>query len=204
MWDLDSLSPFLYFRYYIVMKFLKSFVRNLIVLIAIIIVLALINRWYIGGFATIDVQEKNIDGYVIAYTEFVGMYSQVGPSVDKVYEILSWAGINSYTGVGIYYSDPTTIPPESLKSDIGAVVAAEDIKNIPKNQDIQTRNIPARQSIIAEFPLKSNMSYMAGVMKVYPVLKQYMQTKNYTREAPVTELYDTVAKKIYYIVEIVQ
>jgi hypothetical protein len=43
---------------------------------------------------------------------------------------------------------------------------------------------------------------MAGVIKVYPILKNYMIEKGYSNEVPVMELYDMIAKKIYYIIEI--
>lgn len=71
--------------------------------------LALVNRRYLGGFNKIDVQEQMMGPYTIAYTEFVGNYNLVGPSMDKVYQTLSGAGILSATGVGIYYDDPAVI-----------------------------------------------------------------------------------------------
>lgn len=57
-------------------------------------------------------------------------------------------------------------------------------------------------SMVAEFPIKNSVSYMAGVIKVYPALKKYMIAKGYSSEVPVMELYDMVAKKIYYVIEI--
>ncbi len=71
------------------MKFIKSFVRTLLRLVGIIIVWAFINRWYLGGFQKLEVQEQTIGPYTIAYVNFVGEYSQIGPSIDKVYMALS-------------------------------------------------------------------------------------------------------------------
>ena len=184
------------------MKFLKSFIRNLIVLIGVVIILALVNRWYLGGFSKVEVVEQNMGPYTMVYVEFIGNYSLVGPSMDKVYEILSWAGIGSFTGVGIYYDDPIAVAPENLKSDVGAVIDPQEVKNISQDQEIKTRNISAKQSIVIKFPLKNSVSYMAGVIKVYPALKKYMKAKGYKMEVPVMELYDMTAKKIYYVVEI--
>lgn len=59
------------------MKFFKSFFRTLLRLLAIIIVLALINRWYLGGFTKLEVKEQNMGPYTIAYVNFVGEYSKV-------------------------------------------------------------------------------------------------------------------------------
>lgn len=184
------------------MKFLKSFIRNLVVLIGVVIILALVNRWYLGGFGKIEVSEKIIGPYTIAYTEFIGNYSLVGPSMDKVYETLSGAGILSATGVGIYYDDPAVVEADLLRSDVGAIVVGADITKVPQSDEIKIMNIGGQMSIVAEFPIKNSISYMAGVIKVYPVLKKYMIEKGYSNEVPVMELYDMVAKKIYYVVEI--
>ena len=73
---------------------------------------------------------------------------------------------------------------------------------VPQTGDIKTKTIPSTKSIVIEFPLKSSISYMAGVIKVYPVLEKYMQEKGYKMQVPITELYDMAGKKIYYIAEI--
>lgn len=43
---------------------------------------------------------------------------------------------------------------------------------------------------------------MIGPMRVYPVITKYMEENGYTNEIPMVELYDMVAKKIYYIAEV--
>jgi hypothetical protein len=43
---------------------------------------------------------------------------------------------------------------------------------------------------------------MIGPMKVYPVITKYMKDNEYTSEVPMVELYDMLAKKIYYIAEV--
>ena len=55
------------------MKFLK----NLLKLIIILIVLALINRWYLGGFTKLEVKEQNMGPYTMAYVNFTGNYGKV-------------------------------------------------------------------------------------------------------------------------------
>lgn len=184
------------------MKVIKKFFKTVLWLAVIIVVLALVNRRYLGGFNKVEVKEQNMGPYTIAYTEFVGDYSLVGPSMDKVYQALSGAGILSATGVGIYYDDPAVVAPENLRSDVGAIVVGSDITKVPQSEDIKIKNIAGKTSIVAEFPIKNGVSYMAGTIKVYPVLKKYMIEKGYSSEVPVMELYDMVAKKIYYVIEI--
>ena len=59
------------------MKIIKSFFKNLLILIAVFIVLAFINRWYLGGFSKLEAKEQNMGPYTIAYTQFVGEYGKV-------------------------------------------------------------------------------------------------------------------------------
>jgi hypothetical protein len=184
------------------MKFFKRFFRNLAILIGILIVLALINRRYLGGFDKLEIQEQAIGPYTMAYVEFVGEYSKIGPSMDKVYMALSGVGILSYTGIGIYYDDPEVIAAENLRSDIGAIIDTNDIPKLDNLNDIKVKTIPQKQSVLIAFPLKSSVSYMAGVIKVYPALKRYIQENGFNAQVPVIELYGMAAKQIYYIVEI--
>ena len=55
------------------MKFLKK----ILTIVAIIIVVLLLARWYLGGFSTPAVAEKAMSPYVIAYTTFTGEYKDV-------------------------------------------------------------------------------------------------------------------------------
>ena len=59
------------------MKFVRRFIKTILWLAVIILVLALINRRYLGGFKKVEVKEQMVGPYTIAYTEFVGDYSKV-------------------------------------------------------------------------------------------------------------------------------
>lgn len=180
------------------MKFLK----NLWILVIALIVLALVNRWYLGGFTKLEVKQQNMGTYTIAYTSFTGEYSKVGPSMTMVYDILSGAGIVSATGVGIYYDDPAVVSWIDLRSDVGAVIDSKDANKLANNTGVKVTTLPAWIKMVVEFPLKNSLSYMIGPMKVYPVIAKYMKDKGYNNEVPMVELYDMMAKKIYYIANI--
>ncbi|MCX6824941.1 MAG: hypothetical protein NTY80_01835 [candidate division SR1 bacterium] len=184
------------------MRFIKSLLKNLLILIAVFAILAFINRWYLGGFTKLIAQESNMGPYTMAYTGFVGEYGKVGPSMTKVYEVLSGAGIVSYTGAGIYYDDPVVISGALLRSDIGAIIDTQDAKKLANNKNVKITTIPAKNRIVVVFPLKNTFSYMIGPMKVYPVITKYMEERGYSHEVPMMELYDMVAKKIYYMADI--
>ena len=186
------------------MKFLKWFFKNLIMLIGVVIVLALANRRYLGGFISPEAKEQNMGPYTIAYTNFIGEYSKVWPSMTKVYEILSGAGIVSSTGIGIYYDDPAVVSWAELRSDVWAVIDAKDASKIANNTGVKVKIIPGGNKIVVEFPFKNMFSSMIGPMKVYPVMTKYIEQKWYSHEVVMIELYDMAAKKIYYMAEIVK
>lgn len=140
--------------------------------------------------------------YTVAYIHVVGNYGKVWPSMTKVYEILSGAGIVSSTGVGIYYDDPAIISWDLLRSDIGASIDPQDLEKLKNITDIQTKTLVAGNKIVLEFPLKNTFSSMIGPMRAYPVIVKYMKDNGYTTEVPMVELYDILAKKIYYIAEV--
>lgn len=184
------------------MKFLKSLLKNLWIFIGLFIVLALANRWYLGGFSNLEAKEQSMGPYTVAYTNFTGEYGKVGPSMVKVYEVLSGAGILSQTGIGIYYDNPALVSWANLRSDVGSIIDPQDVSKITNNKDIQIKTLSAGTKIVVEFPLKNAFSYMIGPMKVYPVIARYMKEKGYATTVPMVELYDMVAKKIYYIADI--
>lgn len=181
------------------MKFLK----NIWIFIGLVALLLLVNRWYVGGFSKLEAKEQNMGAYMIAYTNFVGEYTKVWPSMTKVSEVLSGAGVTSFTGIGIYYDDPATVSWTDLRSDVWAVINSQDVgKIINNNSWILVKSIPWGNKVIIEFPLRNIVSYMIGPMKVYPVIEKYMDEKWYKTTVPMIELYDMTAKKIYYIAEI--
>ena len=77
-------------------------------MLVLLIVLGLVNRWYLGGFSTVEVKEQKMGPYLIAYTAFTGDYSKIGPTLDKVFQTLSGENIKATAGIGIYYTNPAT------------------------------------------------------------------------------------------------
>ena len=143
------------------MRVIKNFFRTLLRLVLVLVVLAFVNRRYLGGFKKLQITEQNRDVYTIAYKEFVGPYSNVGPSMDEVYGVLSGAGIVSYTGIGIYYDNPENVAPEKLRSDVGAIIDNADAIKLANNKDIKIKTMPAGAKVVTDFPIRNKASFMA-------------------------------------------
>lgn len=183
------------------MKFLKK----LLTIVAIVIVVLLLGRWYLGGFSTPAVTEKAMAPYVIAYTTFTGEYKNVGPVMDKLYSALSGAGVTSMTGIGIYYDDPAAVSGQSMRSDIGSVIDQKDFAKLnKKSSDYKLKVIEGGDKVVVEFPYKNSLSYMVWPIRVYPIVNAYLKEKGYKSDLPRIELYDVTGKMIYYIVDIVK
>jgi len=174
----------------------------LIVLIAVIIIL-LSFLAYMGVFSTISIEEKTMGPFTYAYIEHIGPYSGVGEPMAELYEKMEAADFNSTDGIGIYYDDPKKTPAAELRSEVGSIIAPEDIDKIEKNSDKFSFNtIEEKKYLVAEFPIKNIMSYMLGPMKVYPAFNEYLVAKDIEVPTKGIEYYDMTNKQILFMMEI--
>lgn len=185
-------------------------VKWLLTIVILIAVLVLAFLAYMGVFFSPKVAEKEMGPYTLVYEPFIGPYSQTGKVFDKVYKELKADGIETVSGIGIYYDNPAIVKPEKLRSNCGSVVEAKDLGKLAslKNK-YRVWNIPKKKCLVAEFPLRNMLSYMIGPMKAYPALMKYAGEKSYILQkgkqmAMTFELYDMKAGKIYFVMEILK
>ena len=66
---------------------------------------------------------KDVPATMVAVTDYMGPYDQVGPVYEKLYQ---WIADNKYEAAGpmveYYLSDPAKVKPESLQTKVGAVI----------------------------------------------------------------------------------
>ncbi len=140
--------------------------------------------------------------YTMVYVEHIGDYKKVGPVMDEIYQTLKKADITQQAGMGIYYDNPATTPVDQLKSEVGSIIAPEDVSKV---EDLWTsykvKTIDKNDRIVIAFPYRNKLSYMIGPMKVYPVLEKYITEKGYTTWNAAIELYDVANKMIYFMLD---
>ena len=79
----------------------------------------------------------------------------------KLYDALSGAGVKSMTGVGIYYDDPAAVSGQSMRSDIGSVIAQSDFSKLnKKSSDYTLKVVEGGDKVVVAFPYKNSLSYM--------------------------------------------
>ena len=180
------------------MKILKWVLVVLVVLVlALLAFLA-----YMGVFSTPTVTEQIIGPYTLVYEEYTGPYSGSGKVIGSVYSALKKDKIETLKGFGIYLNNPNNTAPDQLKSLLGCVLEEKDlgkVRQIKKNYKVMKWE--AKDCLVTEFPIRNNLSYMIGPMKVYPLLNKELTAKGY-KMGRALELYDMPAMKTLYIFEI--
>lgn len=154
---------------------------------------------YCGGFRKIEIKVENQGGETIVYESVTGDYGNTAEYTNKIYyALMNDEKIETTKGVGVFYDNPQTVDKDKLRSDVGSILDYTDSTIISKlSGKYQIRTLPEGDYIVAEFPLKGGMSFMVGIMKVYPALNKYRKEHGYKR-SPVTEIYDVPNKKIIY------
>lgn len=176
--------------------------KKALLIAGIIAVIVIGFLFYMGFFATIKTEEKEIGGYKIVGVEVFGPYSKAGQHISEVDNKLKGIGIIASQGIGIYYDDPKITPEEKCRIFVGNIL---DESNFSRIKDLQLNglkidSIPRAKAVVIEFPIKNMISYMIGPMKVYPAFTKYMKEKKY-KLLLTFEIYDIVEKKIIYVMQ---
>jgi hypothetical protein len=181
----------------------KSTGKTILVIIALLLVILILFLAYMGVFKSISFEEKEMGPYVFAYQDHTGDYAQSGPVFEAVYETLLEHGIETELGLGIYYDDPAITPKEDLQSKLGSIITREQADEIEKRGiPVSVMTVDKKMSLVTEFPIRNNLSYFIGPMKVYPAMEQYMIKNDYKTAVAGLEIYDMDEKTITIFAEI--
>jgi len=178
---------------------------KIIYTIIVIAVLLLLFVGYMGYFSSYDVEEKEMGPYTVAYQEHTGPYTQVGSTMDRVYQALLSEGITNQLGFGLYLDNPAIVDKSKLRSEVGSIISGDDIQKLSTTtENYMVKTFPQAKSVVAEFPYKNMLSYMMAPMKMYSVLEDYMLENNieWTENMPAIEIYDMENSKIIFVVGI--
>lgn len=145
-----------------------------------------------------------VGGDILVYDNIKGDYRQSKGVMDKIYNsLLDKDKVETFQGFGIYYDNPQKVAKEELKSEAGCVLPqkyAGRVEELSKKYKIK---IPDKEIMITtEFPFKGGLSVIFSIMKVYPALKKYAESKSYNPDTYVMEIYDVPNKKIMYRMKI--
>ena len=175
----------------------------LIVIVLLIIALAAF-LWYLGVFSTPKVVEQKIGPFTLVYEEYTGPYSGSGTVMARISRELKAEGISISRGFGIYLNNPNTTVPDQLKSDLGFILENKDLARVKDlKKKFKVMKWEAKDCLVAEFPLRNDLSYMVGPMKAYPELNKAIKAGGY-KMGGCLEIYDMPAMKILFVFEIIK
>lgn len=181
--------------------------KNLLIIFGSLFIIILAAAIYYGLFNSAKLVEKNVGGETFVYQERTGDYQQSGPAMDAVsQELKNNFGVECINGFGIYYDNPQEVAKEKLRSEVGCVLPNEALSQLTEIQTsptIKTKRIPVVKYITGEFPYRNKISYVLGVLKIYPKFSKYLAEHNY-QSAPSMELYDLKGNRIEYRMAVVE
>ncbi len=171
---------------------------TLIIIGSLIILIFCIYTYY-GGFKKISLTTDQQGGETIVYEKVTGDYSQSSKYTNRIYHtLLNEDNVVTTKGIGIFYDNPQKVDKTKLRSDVGCVLDQTDSTTINKlSGKYQIKILPEGEFLVAEFPMKGSLSFIMGVMKIYPVINKYSEEYS-LKDSPVTEIYDVPNKKIIY------
>jgi AraC family transcriptional regulator len=126
-----------------------------------------------------DILTKTADKMTIVYLEHTGPYDRMGDVFARIGE---YAAAKELTGdvVGIYFDDPTVVPGEKQRSQIGILVT----EGIMPDSDLHILEIPEQKVVYAIL-----RGPYGGIANEYPYIVQWAKKKGYSISGPLMEIY---------------
>ncbi len=174
-------------------------------LLAILFVFALLTALYayFGWFHKLVAFDVTMWPHTIAYVDHIGNYKLIWEKMEELYEVLLLEEISTDMGIGIYLDDPSSVAVDELRSECGVVIDEEDVNKLNLDSEkYKIKNLEKTSYAVITFPLKNKISYIVGMIRVYPVLWNYLVENKYSEDGPAIEMYDMANGLIYYMVEI--
>jgi len=153
-----------------------------IVVSSVLILLGLLASWIVyqcALFTPVNIRRQSFPELNVAYTTFVGPYKDAYAKVKGVETFLE----EKYGSVfseepcfGIYYDNPQEVEASKCRSVVGKILPANIIPG--KNDGtVSFGKIEAmKDTLSVDYPLRSFLSIMSGMIRVYPKLNEYFQT----------------------------
>ncbi len=173
--------------------------KKVIIILAVLIVAIIAFVGYSGFFHTVTIGEKEIGPFTMILKKHTGSYYKTGAVFDEVNAVLKKRiDTKKLKGVGLYYDDPAKVKEEQLRSECGFIVEKTDLEKIGAvSENLIIKDFDKTPCAVAEFPIRTFLSYMIGPSRVYPKMAEYGKKKNLNGDFGV-EIYDNQSKTITY------
>ncbi len=173
--------------------------KKVIIILAVLLAVILILVGYSGFFSTVAIAEKEIGPFTMVLKKHTGSYYKTGKVFEEVEAVLQKRlDTKKLRAVGLYYDDPAKVKEEQLRSECGFIVEKADIDKLGALPEyLIIKDFDKTPCAVAEFPIRTFLSYMIGPARVYPKLAEYGKKKPFSGDFSI-EIYDNQSKRITY------
>ncbi|HPW66354.1 MAG TPA: hypothetical protein PLS84_04625 [Salinivirgaceae bacterium] len=153
-----------------------------------------------GIFKRIKPTIKETGGFAVTKQIFTGSQEDILTEFEKQMETLKSFDIG-YAHPICSYDDIPSKDNLLTNAEIGFVLYKGTEKNLIKLQKlIPLGTFEKKERIVVYFPFKGGLSIQLGIAKAYPAIKKYAK-KNNVKTRKITELYNSINKRIEYMVD---
>ncbi|MFC1567125.1 hypothetical protein ACFL4A_04740, partial [bacterium] len=132
------------------------------------------------------------------YEKNIGDYKNTALIQQKLFNDLISDNIACTRGFGIYYDNPANVETENLRSISGCIIEYKDRSKLERiRAHYNILEVPLSKGIVSEFPMKNPISFIIGMMKVYPKMSKYIMNRQ-IQTGPAIEIYDMLNRRIEY------
>ena len=146
-------------------------VRKLIWIVASIALVVVALLAWLGAFKSLTVNDSPQGGYVVVGYDYMGPFEKIGPVYERVVATGDSLGLSTDSLIGVYYSNPEEVAPDSLLSFVGIVVGnSDDDLGTLDFGNMRTEQIPAGRALWIDFPYSNTLGMIVGIMRAYDAL----------------------------------
>ncbi len=155
--------------------------------------------YYAGMFDTLVVTFEPRGPFKLIYREYRGPYKGTRFVMNAVKRYVNDnLHLQTDTGFAVFYDNPQSTDPDSLRSIGGIVSDSPGPVQVPYKNGIFKRT----DAVVGHFYLRSFFSYSTGSYKFYSKLPRFITEKSVEPTGSVMEIYDRAQRSIWFIVPV--
>jgi hypothetical protein len=159
--------------------------------------------WYMGIFTAPETDVKSAGPFNMVYEDYTGPYNNVGPVFDQVYQNLKKDGLDTKRGIGVYFDNPQTVAAEKLRSQCGSIIEENQMQKFDSiKSKYKFQILPARNSLILTYHVRSTLSFMFLPMVAYSAMEKEINARNLKPGGVPYELYDMGNNTVQFIIPV--
>lgn len=167
----------------------------LIIGVCVIVALSGVFFWA-GMFDECSMTREPRGPFKLIYREYEGSYEGIRFVMNNVFRyVRDTLELTATTGFAVFYDNPQTDNPDTLRSISGIIVDTLVTVEPP----YKTGQFERTDAVVGQFRIRSFFSYATGGYKFYAQLQRFLKEKNVEQTGPVMEMYDMVNRSIVFI-----